>query len=64
MFDWKKSVVKGVKLAVGAAAAWGASKGFDLTADQQALMVGAGVAAFSSLANALKHKWPDTFGWL
>lgn len=64
MFDWKKSVAKGVKLAVSAAAVWGASKGFDLTADQQALMVGAGVAAFSSLANALKHKWPSQFWFL
>lgn len=64
MYDWKKSVSKGVKVAVAAAAAWAASKGFELTADQQALMIGAGVAAFVSLANALKRKWPATFGWL
>jgi hypothetical protein len=64
MCDWKKSVYKGVKMAVVAVAAYAAGKGFELTADQQAVMITAGVAAFASLANALKHKWPRAFGWL
>lgn len=63
-FDWKKSVAKGVKVAVAAGAAYLAGKGFELTADQQALLVGAGVTAFVSLANALKNKWPTKFWWL
>lgn len=64
MFDWKKSVGKGVKIAVAAVAVWAAGKGFELTPDQQAMMIGTGVSAFVSLANALKHKWPDKFYWL
>ena len=64
MFDWKKSVSKGVKVAVAAIVTWAAGKGFNLTADQQALMVSVGISAFVSLANALKHKWPGKFGWL
>jgi hypothetical protein len=64
IWDWKKTAKKGVKAAVFAAATWAASKGFELTADQQALMVGAGVSAFISLADTLKRKWPKRFWWL
>lgn len=64
LFDWKISATKGVKVAVAAVASWAAGKGFELTADQQALLVGAGVSAFISFGNALKRKYPTKFWWL
>ena len=63
-WDWKKSAKKGVRAAVAAAALYAAGKGFELTAEQQTLMVGAGVSAFISLADTLKRKWPRWCSWL
>lgn len=63
-WDWKKSVKKGVRAAVAAAALYAAGKGFELTAEQQSVLITAGVGAFVSLANTLKQKWPRWFWWL
>ena len=63
-YDWKKSVEKGIKMAVAAICLYLAGKGFELTPAQQGFLVTLGMGAFASLANALKINYPKWFWWL
>lgn len=64
----KKGVIYVATAAVSSGAARLAAKGFTLTPEQQSVLIlalsGAIGTGLTMARNALKVKWPETFGWL